>query len=89
MFNGTIIILIIMFARFKLIVFVRQTYYTDSNKCTAVKLSRTTRYCKLQSSFSKTINFPLFLHIKKFIFENLIVTCNTTLRRLDTTFTYN
>jgi hypothetical protein len=30
-------------------------------------------YCKLdrQSSFSKTINFPLFLHIKKFIFEKL------------------
>jgi hypothetical protein len=26
---------------------------------------------KLQSSFSKTINFPLFLYLKKFIFEKL------------------
>jgi hypothetical protein len=29
------------------------------------------QYWILQSSFSKTINFPLFLHIKKFIFEKL------------------
>jgi hypothetical protein len=32
---------------------------------------------KLQSSFSKTINFPLLFHREKSLFlKNLIVTCN-------------
>jgi hypothetical protein len=35
------------------------------------------KYCKFLSSFSISINFPLFLYTEKSLFlKNLIVTCN-------------
>jgi hypothetical protein len=69
--QATILYYSLLYAICKIVMFIFIGYYHDDNEVSLLYYKTTSLSSKLQSSFSKTINFPLFLHIKKVYFEKL------------------